>query len=176
MELFGIGPLELLFILIIALIVLGPRDMVKAGNTIGRLMRRTILSPTWMKVQREIRSLPYQMMREAGLEEADLRINTGLEEVDLRINTGLDEAFRANPNKITSVPEQSLAAQPTPSNENTIGQPQEVPNEWLGLPAPDVDQPNGSPSMEDQAQITEWTSAPETGVPAENQQEAKDAS
>ena len=32
MEILGIGPLELFFILIIALIVLGPNDMVKAGR------------------------------------------------------------------------------------------------------------------------------------------------
>ena len=44
MELFGIGPLELLFILIIALIVLGPKDMVKAGRTLGRFMRQLMMS------------------------------------------------------------------------------------------------------------------------------------
>lgn len=164
MELFGVGPLELVFILIIALIVLGPRDMVKAGNTLGRLMRRTILSPTWLKIQREIRTLPYQMMREAGLEEEDLRINTGI-----------DEAFREKPNSITSFPSQNQAIQPPTTDENTIGQVPDVPNEWLGLPAGDIPQTNGNTHPEKLPPLAEWTSAPETGTPVEDPDEAKDA-
>lgn len=72
MELFGIGPLELFFILIIALIVLGPKDMVKAGRTLGRFMRKIITSPEWRTVQkasREIKYLPNRLMREASLED-----------------------------------------------------------------------------------------------------------
>ena len=69
----GIGPLELFFIILIALIVLGPRDMVKAGRTLGRLLRRLVTSPTWQTVQqtsRDLRRLPTKLMREAGMEEA----------------------------------------------------------------------------------------------------------
>lgn len=72
MEVLGVGPLELFFILIIALIFLGPRDMVKAGRTLGRFMRRIVMSPTWRMVQqtsREIRTLPNRLIREAGMEE-----------------------------------------------------------------------------------------------------------
>jgi hypothetical protein len=36
MEILGIGPSELLFIVVLALIILGPRDMQKAGRTLGR--------------------------------------------------------------------------------------------------------------------------------------------
>ena len=52
MEVFGIGPLELLFILLIALIILGPSDMVKAGLTLGRFLRKIITSPEWRTVQK----------------------------------------------------------------------------------------------------------------------------
>ena len=72
MEFLGVGPLELFFILIIALIFLGPGDMVKAGRTMGRFMRRIVKSPTWHAVQQtsqEIRYLPNRLMREAGMEE-----------------------------------------------------------------------------------------------------------
>lgn len=72
MEILGIGPLELILILIIALIVLGPNDMVKAGRTLGRLMRSIVTSPTWQMIQqtsREFRYLPNRLMREAGMEE-----------------------------------------------------------------------------------------------------------
>lgn len=72
MEFLGIGPLELLFVVIIALIVLGPKDMVKAGKTIGRTLRKIVTSPSWRAIQqtsREIRQLPNRLIREAGLEE-----------------------------------------------------------------------------------------------------------
>jgi len=72
MEILGVGPLELFFILIIALIVLGPNDMVKAGRTLGRFLRRLVTSPTWQIVQetsRNLRHLPNKLIREAGIEE-----------------------------------------------------------------------------------------------------------
>lgn len=72
MDILGIGPLELIFILIIALIVLGPSDIVKAGRTIGRFLRQVVTSSTWRAVTRtsdELRTLPNKLIREAGLEE-----------------------------------------------------------------------------------------------------------
>jgi Sec-independent protein translocase protein TatA len=72
MEIFGIGPLEVLLILVIALIVMGPNDMVKTGRTIGKFLRQVVKSPTWQAVQqtsRDLRYLPNKLMREAGMEE-----------------------------------------------------------------------------------------------------------
>jgi Sec-independent protein translocase protein TatA len=72
MDILGIGPLELFFIILIALIVLGPKDMVKAGRTIGKFMRTVVTSPNWQMLQqasREIRGLPNRLMREAGIDE-----------------------------------------------------------------------------------------------------------
>lgn len=72
MDILGIGPLEFILILIIAFIVLGPSDMVKAGRTMGRFLRKIVTSPTWRAVTQtsnEIRRIPNKLMREAGLEE-----------------------------------------------------------------------------------------------------------
>ena len=74
MEILGIGPLEILFILLIALIVLGPGDMVKAGRTIGRFLRKVITSPEWRTVQKasqELKYLPNRLMRDANLEDLE---------------------------------------------------------------------------------------------------------
>ena len=74
MDILGIGPLELLFIFLIALIILGPKDMVKAGRTIGSFLRKIITNPTWKTVQqasKEIRVLPNRLMREAGLDDLE---------------------------------------------------------------------------------------------------------
>jgi sec-independent protein translocase protein TatB len=72
MEILGIGPLELLLILLIALIVMGPGDMVKTGRTIGRFLRKIVTSSEWRTVQkasRELRYLPNRLMREAAIED-----------------------------------------------------------------------------------------------------------
>jgi sec-independent protein translocase protein TatB len=72
MEILGIGPMELVFILIIALIVLGPKDMAKAGRTLGKFMRDVVKSDTWKTIRtttRELELLPNRLMREAGLED-----------------------------------------------------------------------------------------------------------
>ena len=78
MDILGIGPLELLFIFLIALIVLGPKDMVKAGRTIGTFLRKMMTSSTWRTVQqasKEIRVLPNRLMREAGLDDLENPMN-----------------------------------------------------------------------------------------------------
>ncbi len=72
MEILGIGPEELLLILIIALILLGPKDMQKAGRTIGSWLRKIVTSDGWKLFQqtsREIQTLPNRLMREAQMEE-----------------------------------------------------------------------------------------------------------
>lgn len=72
MDFFGIGPLELFLVALIALIVLGPRDMVKAGRTLGRILRNIVQSDTWravVTISRDMRNLPTRLMREANLED-----------------------------------------------------------------------------------------------------------
>ena len=79
MDILGVGPLEILFILMIALIIFGPKDIVKAGQSTGRFLRKLMKSPGWQTVQktsRELRNLPTKLAREAGLEEVQQDINT----------------------------------------------------------------------------------------------------
>jgi len=71
MDILGIGPLELLFIILIALIILGPKDMIKAGRTTGSFLRKIVTSPNWRILQqasRDMRYLPNRLMKEAGLD------------------------------------------------------------------------------------------------------------
>ena len=72
MQFIGIGPLEFLLIAVIAIIVLGPKGMVKAARETGKLIRKVIRSPLWremMDTSREIRDLPNKIAREAGIDE-----------------------------------------------------------------------------------------------------------
>lgn len=150
MEIFGIGPLELLFVMVLALVVLGPRDMVKAGKSMGRFLRKTILSPTWLKMQREIRNLPYQMMREAGLEENDLRIKTDIQ-----------ESYRGKPISASDIPAEGK--NPAPKQIPTgqaVGQLPSIPPEWLGLPTTTITPFGRDASTEEHPALESWTSPP----------------
>lgn len=109
MEFLGIGPSELLFIVIIALIVLGPRDMQKAGRTIGRWLRRIVTSSGWRMFQqtsREIQTLPNRLMREAALDE--------LREVQKDLRTPLETGTRPSQPVIPGPAPEAQAAQPNP--------------------------------------------------------------
>jgi len=72
MDIFGIGPTELVFIILLALILLGPKEMEKTGRTIGRFLRDMTKSEGWRAFRdtsREIRNLPNRLMREANIED-----------------------------------------------------------------------------------------------------------
>ncbi len=111
MEILGVGAPELLFIIIIAIIILGPKDMQKAGRTIGRWLNKLVRSDGWQifqKTSAEMRSLPTKLMREANLEmqeaEKDIR-----KAIDMRQNPAA-----ASPNRSPLPPKEA---------ENTIQPP-----------------------------------------------------
>ncbi len=74
MEILGIGPLEALFVLILALLVIGPRDLGKTARSFGRFLNRLYRSEAWgaiTEASRNLRRLPNRLAREAALEELD---------------------------------------------------------------------------------------------------------
>jgi sec-independent protein translocase protein TatB len=106
MEILGIGASELVFILIIAIIILGPKDMQKAGKTIGRWLNQFIRSDGWKALQRaskEIRNLPTNLMREANMDE--------VQQMEREIRNSIDP----RPQPPASSPARNVA----PSNEAT---------------------------------------------------------
>lgn len=109
MEFLGVGPLELFFILVIALIFLGPRDMVKTGRMLGKFMRRIVMSPTWRMVQqtsREIRTLPNRLIREAGMEEDVKDLKQLRKDVGNQIGS-LRRPFSATASEVNQDPQQA---------------------------------------------------------------------
>jgi len=112
MEILGIGPSELLLIVVLALIVLGPRDMQNAGRTIGRWLRKVVTSDGWKAFQqtsREIQTLPNRLMREAALEELESTERQLGNSIEPRTGSGL----KSSPPRASSVRE----ASPGPDSE-----------------------------------------------------------
>ncbi len=113
MEILGIGTSELLFIVIIALIILGPKDMQKAGKTIGRWLRNLVTSDGWkifQQTSRELRTLPNRLMREA---------NDELNQVGKELNAASDSA-----GNWSNTPGRTLPSKSIPSDSpNRIAPP-----------------------------------------------------
>jgi Sec-independent protein translocase protein TatA len=74
MDFLGIGMPELIFIVLLALIFIGPKDMEKTGRAIGRFLNNFVHSDGWQafrQTSKEVRNLPNRLMREANLEDID---------------------------------------------------------------------------------------------------------
>ena len=145
MEFLGIGPLELIIILMIALLLLGPRDMAKAGRNLGRFLRKVVTSPQWRTItqtSREIRNLPTRLIREAGLEELEKDVN------QLKKTTG---DIQASLREQTILPSDWLTSQTIkPDNQG------EAHNEQKDVSA----NPQGEKSTSSSADLAAWTNSP----------------
>ena len=121
MDIFGIGPLELALILLLALIILGPKDLQKTGKMIGRGLNKIVHSDTWKtltQTSKELRHLPNKLMREANLDELKDKLDP------------LQPGSRPRTDGKQSFPEWSAPVRPTKpdgmdalSQENTIATP-----------------------------------------------------
>jgi Sec-independent protein translocase protein TatA len=144
MEILGVGPLELFFILLIALIVLGPNDMAKAGRTLGRFMRQVVKSPAWnamRNISQELRVLPNRLMREAGIEEEEMK--RMLDPKQIGRETGLDQL--ENEMRIDSREDISAWIETTPTILPTPSEPLQSP---ASNPPSAPSEPNQNPSPE----------------------------
>jgi len=137
MEFLGVGPMELFFIIILALIILGPHDMQKAGKTLGRWMNTLVRSDTWKLIRQasnKIKYLPNELMRDAGLEdiknasqEISNEVNKDISQMDKDLSLGVEDPFKAwreqNPGSILKKEE--------PQNQDNKIDPQDKPKEGL---------------------------------------------
>ena len=73
MKIFNFGALEIVFILIIMIIFLGPGQVATLAGNLGRFIRKITRSEFWVSIwqtSREIRNLPKTLAAESGLQES----------------------------------------------------------------------------------------------------------
>jgi sec-independent protein translocase protein TatB len=158
MEILGIGPMEMLLILVIALIVMGPNDMVKTGRTIGKFLRQIVKSPTWQAVQqtsRDLRYLPNKLMREAGMEEEVQQ----LKEIGKNVNAmgSMQTSLQAEIGKVnqeirqTATDLSAWTSSPTPAASDVPPEPEPEPaaDPSIKPPAPVNSAPASIPASAD---------------------------
>lgn len=135
MNLFGVGPWEFLLFLLLALLILGPERMISASRSVARFIRNLIISPTWRtvnQVQNEIRTIPEQLLREAGLEDAENLVpspdeimqEAGLDELSRQV-TEVQQQVRGEWNEMTVHPDQppTSSSKPAPASPPGSGIP-----------------------------------------------------
>jgi len=126
MDFLGIGPLELVFILIIILLVAGPKDIEKSARSLGRGLNRLYRSANYQVIRRasqELRNLPEYLAREAQVEELN-ELKTLGDELNDTAKIGLPERpFQA-----------WVQPLPRPSGNKPPGSPMPP----AGEPAPDA--------------------------------------
>lgn len=118
MEILGVGPSEFVFIVLIAIIVLGPKNIKQAGRTVGHLLNRYVTSDAGKVVAntfKEITNLPQRLMREANLENFE-------KETDLQ-NMIAPPAGKRSPTSTIKAPQaRKQPAQKMPQANDSVSQ------------------------------------------------------
>jgi len=73
-EVLGVGPLEALLIVLLAIVLFGPKDIARTARSAGRTLNRLYHSEGWrtlLRTSETLRTLPNRLAREAELEELD---------------------------------------------------------------------------------------------------------
>lgn len=97
MQIFNVGVLEILFILILAFIVLGPRRTIKTARDVGVWVRNLAKSPIWRDIvsaSSEIRDLPKKLMDDAELQRMVEELDLSTQEIKGIINEAQRETER----------------------------------------------------------------------------------
>lgn len=108
MKVLNVGALEFAFILLLALIVLGPKKAVKAAGDVGVWIRKLFSSQLWqdlLTASREIKDLPQKMMDEAEIQKTLAEIDRstqGINSAIRDINNGISETIDPSEQSIYS--------------------------------------------------------------------------
>ena len=83
MEFLGIGPLEFLLVVLLALIILGPKELEKTAKTLGQGLNKLVKSDIWKDIRQtseKVKNLPTELMRDAELSELQKSLQQPLED------------------------------------------------------------------------------------------------
>lgn len=107
----GIG--EILFIIVIALIIFGPDNMVKTARDAGAFLRKVTKSPYWQEVwatKRELTELPKIIAKEAQLEQTISELNNETRGLKSNLTSTVSEFIKEVNQTAKIEPSPTLAA------------------------------------------------------------------
>jgi len=105
MNFLNLGLPEVIFIIILALIIFGPNNMVKSAKEVGAFLRKVTKSPYWQEVwatKRELDELPKLLAKEANLNETMRDLDNTVKNASGSTNSFVSEFLKEvnQPNKI----------------------------------------------------------------------------
>ena len=99
MKILNLSLLEIVFIVLLAFIVLGPEKAVKEAGNLGRWIRKIIKSPFWqdlVSTSKDIKDIPRKIMDDSEIQKT-------LEDIDRSVNINFSSSVitenRENPAK-----------------------------------------------------------------------------
>lgn len=116
MEIFNIGILEFLFLLLLAFIILGPKKAVELAGEVGRWVKDFIKSPFWKEIvntSKDIKDIPRKLMDDAEIQHTI----EDLERTTREVNEQLQQS-RINKEGVGSILPPSLSAEQESSDEH----------------------------------------------------------
>lgn len=159
MEILGVGPLELFLVIVVALIIMGPTDMAKAGRTLGRFLRNLMMSTEFQALRtigKEMKEMPTKLMREAQLEDLAADIQ---KEIAAPIQA-VNQQMKSTGAELSQLVQQSEAKSIDP-NRNPGGQKTAANDPYAFWANPDLAKPaEESPGISNESQTVQNTLEP----------------
>jgi Sec-independent protein translocase protein TatA len=90
----NLGLPEIIFIILIALIIFGPNQMVKSAKEVGAFLRKVSKSPYWKEVwatKRDLDELPKMLAKEAQLSETIHELDRESKKIDRSVSTAVKD-------------------------------------------------------------------------------------
>lgn len=120
MRFLNLGLPEIIFIIILALIIFGPNNLVKSAKEAGEFLRKVTKSPYWQEVwatKRELDELPKMLAKEANLTETIKDLDSSVKNVKGSANTLVSEFL----NEVN----QNTIIKPSISDKPNLNNPEE---------------------------------------------------
>jgi len=129
MKVFNIGIGEILFIIILAVIIFGPENLVKSARDLGVFLRKVTKSPYWQEVwatRRDLEEIPRMLAKEANLKETLRELELDTKRVSSQVSGAVTDLINEVDEK-TAPPQETAANDP---NESTKQPPSGEPPAW----------------------------------------------
>jgi Sec-independent protein translocase protein TatA len=120
MNFLNLGLPEVIFIIILALIIFGPNNIVKSAKEAGEFLRKVTKSPYWQEVwatKRELDELPKMLAKEANLDETLRDLDNSIKKPAASTNSLVSE-FIKEVNKPDDNQTKSNSNNPKNNNSN----------------------------------------------------------
>ena len=151
MKIFNLGIAEIIFIIIIALILFGPDNMVKTAREAGAFIRKVTKSPYWKEVwatKREIDEIPKMLREEVNLDETIKDLDRETKSVSSSIASSVSDLIKEvndplkNLDKELKAEDKAIAAAITTAKAEATSTaaaplPTAIPPAQAPAPAPD---------------------------------------